>query len=85
MSKIFRNVIAGALIVMTPVSATYASVRPTAAIPAAAASSVAQDPPAYGARSMPWLPVGIIVATLVLAIYLASSKDHSGHGNVSRA
>ncbi|MEO5772678.1 MAG: hypothetical protein ABIQ32_00990 [Sphingomicrobium sp.] len=82
--KIFRNAIAGALIAMTPISATYAAVRPGAAVPAAAATSAAQ-PEAYGVRSTPWLPLGIILATVLLAIYLASSKNHDGHGTLSRA
>lgn len=85
MSKIFRNLVAGALIVMTPVSASYASVRPSAAVPAASAASVAQSD-APSAQAMPWLPAAVIVGTIALAIYIVSTKNGSrGNSFISRA
>lgn len=84
MSKIVRNAVAGILIAAMPVTATVAAVRPGAAIPAASAVSAAQNDDRY-AQPMPWLPIGIIVATIVLAIYIASTKRSEGRGNLSRA
>ena len=85
MSKIIRNVIAGTLIAAMPVTASVAAVRPAAAIPAASAVSAVQNDDDDYARPVAWLPIGIIVATLLLAIYIASTKQSEGRGNISRA
>lgn len=86
MSKIFRNAVAGALITLTPVTATIAAVRPNAAVPVATsavtAAQVQEDD--RGISQFPWLPIGIIVAAIALGIYFGVSDNKDGQGNISR-
>lgn len=84
MSKI-RNAVAGTLIAAMPVTASFAAVRPSAAIPATSAVSAAQNYDDNDRGAVAWLPIGIIVATLLLAIYIAANNDSKGRGNLSRA
>lgn len=85
MSRILRNMTAGALIALTPISATVAAVRPSAAVPAAASSAaVAQGTEPFGVTSGAWLPIGIMIAALALGIYIATTGDKDGQGSVSR-
>lgn len=85
MSKVLRNATAGALMALTPLSATVAAVRPNAAVPAAASTAtVAQDNEPLGISSGAWLPIAIIVAALALGIYIATTGDDDGQGSISR-
>jgi hypothetical protein len=61
-----------------------AAVRPNVAVPtaAAASSSAAQ----YGDENTmagAWIPLGIIVATLLVGIWIVS-ENGNGHSNLSR-
>jgi hypothetical protein len=81
--KLIRNGVAGALITAMPITSTVAAVRPNAAVPTA--GSVGISAQGESAASVPWLPIGIIVATLTLGIYIAATKS-KGHatGALSR-
>jgi hypothetical protein len=74
------------LIAVTPVSASIAAVRPNAAIPASASTSEQEVSPRPNMTSASLLPVGIIIAVIALAIYIAATDgSNNGHGTVSRA
>ena len=83
-SKAIRNGVAGALIAAMPVSSTIAAVRPGAAVPAASSASVSAQGAERGAANIAWLPVCIIIATVVLALVIASKNGGHGSGNLSR-
>lgn len=78
--KLIRNGVAGALIAAMPITSTVAAVRPNAAVPTAGSVGIAAQ--GESAASVPWLPIGIIIATLTLGIYIASTK---GKGEASGA
>ena len=82
-AKILRNGVAGALIAAMPITGTVAAVRPSVAVPTEGSTAVAaQD---YGEHGgIAWLPLGIIIATVILAIYIAADKPGRGHGSLSR-
>jgi len=79
-----RNGAAGAIIAALPISTSVAAVRPNAAVPAAGSTAVASqyNDNDRGAFAGAWLPIGIIVATVLVGIWIAS-KDSSGHGDLS--
>lgn len=83
--RTLRNIVAGALIVATPATASMAAAaRPNVAVPtAAAASSSAQYGTDDSGFAGAWIPIGIIVATLLVGIWIVSD-DHDGHGDLSR-
>ena len=78
--KLIRNGVAGALNAAMPITSTVAAVRPNAAVPTAGSVGIAAQGERAG--SIPWLPIGIIIATLTLGIYIASTK---GNGKASGA
>ena len=84
LTKIVRNGVAGALIAAMPISSTVAAVRPNAAVPAAGSTAVTAQGVEDSAAAFPWLPVGIVIATLVLAIVIASKNGGDGSGTLSR-
>jgi hypothetical protein len=71
------------LIAAMPITGTVAAVRPSVAVPTAGSTAVAaQD---YGrGEGVAWLPLGIIIATVILALYIAADKPGRGRGNLSR-
>jgi hypothetical protein len=73
-AKFIRNSVAGALIAVMPVSGTFAAVRPNSAVPTAGSTAIAAQGES-SAAALPWLPIGIIVATLTLGLYIAASKS----------
>ncbi len=78
--KLIRNGVAGALIAAMPITSTVAAVRPNAAVPTAGSTAISAQGESAG--SLPWIPIGIIVAALTLGIYIASTK---GNGKASGA
>lgn len=84
--RTLRNIVAGTLIVVTPATASMAAaVRPNVAVPtAAAASSSAAQYGNSNAMAGAWVPIGIIIATLLVGIWIVSDDGHNGHGNLSR-
>lgn len=82
--KFIRNGVAGALIAAMPITSTVAAVRPNAAVPTAGSTAVTAQ--GQSATNIAWLPFGIIIATLSLGLYIASTKG-KGHasGALSRA
>ena len=81
--KFIRNGVAGVLVAAMPVTSTVAAVRPNAAVPTAGSTALTAQ--GQSAASVPWLPIGIIIATLTLGIYIASTKGKGhGHGTLSR-
>lgn len=79
-----RNGAAGAIIAALPISTSVAAVRPNAAVPAASSTAVAaQYDNGNAAWAGAWVPLGIIVATLLVGIWIASQDDHHGHGDLS--
>ena len=81
--KLIRNGVAGALIATMPITSTVAAVRPNAAVPTAGSTAISAQ--SESAVVVPWLPIGIIVATLTLGIYVAASKSNGGaSGALSR-
>ena len=78
--KLIRNGVAGALIAAMPITSTVAAVRPNAAVPTAGSAGISAQ--GESAASIPWLPIGIIIATLTLGSYIASTK---GNGKASGA
>jgi hypothetical protein len=82
--KMIRNGVAGAVIAAVPISASTAAVRPNAAVPTAGSTAIAAQYENNGAGfwAGAWIPLGIIVATVVVAIVLASEDDH-GSGDLS--
>ena len=83
-TKIVRNGVAGALIAAMPVSTTVAAVRPNAAIPAAGSTAVTAQGVEDGVSAFPFLPIGIVVLTLILALYIASTDNGEGSGSLSQ-
>jgi hypothetical protein len=83
-TKFVRNGVAGALIAAMPVSTTAAAVRPNAAVPTAGSTAVTAQGVEEGAVVFPWLPIGIIVLTIALALYIAADKNGDGSGSLSR-
>ena len=86
LSKILRNAVAGALIAAVPVSTTFASVRPNAAVPAAGGAAVTAQSDdnrgrGYGVSLM---ALGVIGLALAVAIWIALDKDSEGRGDLSR-
>jgi hypothetical protein len=82
--RTFRNIVTAALVIATPVATSMAATRPNVAVPtAAAASSSAAQYDDGNSMAGAWLPIGIIVATILVGIWIAS-KDSSGHGDLSR-
>ena len=82
--KFIRNGVAGALIAAMPITSTVAAVRPNAAVPAAGSTAITAQ--GQSAAGVPWLPIGIVIATLTLGIYIASTKGNSrASGALSRA
>jgi hypothetical protein len=81
---LIRNGAAGALIAAVPIATSNAAVRPNAAVPAAGSTAVAAQADNYyhNNNQMAWLPIGIIVATILVGIWIAS-KDSHGHGDLS--
>lgn len=71
------------IIAALPITTSAAAVRPNAAVPTAGSASVAAQ---YDNGNSPWagawIPLGIIVATLLVGIYIAT-KDSHGHGDLS--
>jgi hypothetical protein len=84
LTKTVRNGVAGALIAAMPVSTTVAAVRPSAAVPTAGSTAVTAQGVEEGVAAFPWLPIGIVIATLVLAIVVATKKGGNGSGSLSR-
>lgn len=82
-ARTFRNVVAGALIAATPISGTFAAVRPNAAVPIAASASTSAQGEA-SAVATAWLPIGIMIATLALGIYYGTHNPGNGHRSLSR-
>jgi hypothetical protein len=81
--KIIRNGAAGAIIAALPIATSSAAVRPNAAVPTASSTAVAaQYDNGNSAFAGAWLPIGIIVATILVGIWIASKDDH-GHGDLS--
>jgi hypothetical protein len=67
-----------------PISASVAAVRPNAAVPTAGSTAVAAQYENGGNMwAGAWIPLGIIIATAVVAVILASEDGHNGHGNLS--
>jgi len=79
-----RNGAAGAIIAALPIATSSAAVRPNAAVPAAGSTAVAAQADNYSNNPMAgaWIPIGIIVATILVGIWIAS-KDSKGHGDLS--
>jgi hypothetical protein len=81
--KTIRNGAAGAIIAALPIATSNAAVRPNAAVPTASSTAVAaQYDQGNSAFAGAWLPIGIIVATILVGILIAS-KDSHGHGDLS--
>jgi len=83
--KMIRNGAAGLVLAALPISTSVAAVRPNAAVPAASSTAVASQ---YGngnsAWAGAWVPLWIIVATLLVGIWIASKSDNDhGHGDLS--
>lgn len=82
--KFIRNGVAGAVLVALPVSASVAAVRPNAAVPTASSTALAaQYDNGNSTWAGAWIPLGIIVATLLVGIWIVSQDDHHGHGDLS--
>jgi H+/gluconate symporter-like permease len=84
-AELIRNGAAGAIIAALPISASVAAVRPNAAVPTAGSTAVASAAQYENGADIwagAWIPLGIIVATAVVGIILAT-KDDNGHGNLS--
>ena len=82
--KMIRNGAAGVIIAALPIATSNAAVRPNAAVPAAGSTAVAaQYDNGNGALAGAWVPLGIIVATILVGIWIASKDGHHGHGNLS--
>ena len=82
LGKLLRNGVAGIMIAAVPVSTSFAATRPNAAVPAAGSSAVtAQD---YDDNRVAWLPIAIIIGTILLAIYLLTKGDGDDDGNFSQ-
>ena len=82
--KLIRNGAAGAIIAAMPISSSYAATRPNAAVPTAGSSAVAaQYENGNDFWAGAWLPLGIILATIIVGVIIASKNGHHGHGNLS--
>lgn len=80
MMKSLRSGVAAALVLAMPLQALGAAVRPSAAVPTAAASVAAQDD-GYRGGGIAWPAIGVIIAALVLAIIIERhNKNGRGPG-----
>lgn len=78
LGKLIRNGAAGAIIAAMPITSSVAAVRPNAAVPTAGSTAIAaQYEPGQSAFAGAWIPLGIIVATVVVGIWLAAEDDDS--------
>lgn len=74
LGKTLRTGVIGALVAAVPVSSSYAATRPNAAVPAAA-SSAATAQGAFEDGTIAWIPIAIIAATVLVAIWIAADDD----------
>jgi hypothetical protein len=82
--RIIRNGAAAAIIAALPIATSTAAVRPNAAVPTASSTAVtAQYDNGNSAWAGAWVPLGIIVATILVGIWIVSEDNHHGHGNLS--
>lgn len=76
MGKTLRTGVIGALVAAVPVSSSYAATRPGAAVPMAASSSAsAQDGYDGYDGGIAWIPIAIIAATILVAIWIAADDN----------
>lgn len=82
LGKMIRNGVAGAIIAAVPITSSVAAVRPNAAVPTASSTAVAAQYDGNSTWDGAWIPLGIIVATILVGIWIVSD-DHDGHGDLS--
>lgn len=82
--KYIRNGVAAIMIAAVPVSSSFAATRPGTAVPTAGSSAVGAQYDDSGKFINAWPAIAIVIASILLAIWLASKGNSNKDGNFSR-